>query len=232
MIKLYRFIVRRLDMTHNEAIRFYTESYAPLLVNVLGDSLVRYSTNICLPNQLDENEPPEAPLWDGVDEIWLDTEVDEAKEIFAKQSRVLLPSEREFIGNAQWMLVDEVMQRDDRDRSYKFKILEPLWRRRDQTWNEFIDFWLNKHVPLVKEVYGDGVVRYMTNLGLGNPFNWRMPTEGPLYDGVAEFYLAWTLDEYKEAMDEHASALIADEVLLLSSWRLAFVEEILQKGSW
>lgn len=231
MIKLYRFLTRRLDMTHDDAVRYWTEQHAPRVVDALGDRLSRYAVNVCLPNRLDDEEPPEAPPWDGIDEMWLDVEAEDIKETFAGPAAALASSERAFLGTSQWMLVEEIVQRDDANRPYEFKILEPLLRRRDQTWKEFIDFWLNEHVPLVKRTYGDAVVRYSTNLGLSNPFNWRMPEEGPPYDGVAEFHLAWTLDEYKRAMDDHAEVLVPDEILLLSSWRLAFVREVVMKGS-
>jgi uncharacterized protein (TIGR02118 family) len=229
MVKLYRFLTRRLDLTHDEAVHYWTERHAPLVVDALGDNLEKYVTNVGLPNQLEEGESREAPPWDGIDEMWLNISAEEVKETFGRAAAELAPSERLFLGNSQWMLVEEVVQRDDRSRPYQFKILEPLLRRRDRTWDEFADYWLNQHVPLVKKTWGDAIVRYMTNLGLSNPFNWRMPEEGPPYDGVAEFYFDWTMDEYKQTLATSASILIPDEILFVTNWRLAFVTEIVQK---
>ena len=228
MIKLYRFLTRRPELTHDEAVRDWTERHAPLVLDALGDRLSRYVTNVGLPLSPGEGEP-DAPPWDGVDELWLDLSADELKGAFAAAAPVLGPSEHRFLGNAQWMLVDEIVQRDDQDRPYQIKLIEPLVRRRDRTWNEFVDYWLNQHAPLVKQTWGDGIVRYTTNPGLANPFNWRMPEEGPPYDGVAEFHFAWSLDEYRQVVADTAAVLVPDEIAFVSTWRAVLVEEIVQK---
>ena len=231
MIKLFRFLTRRPGMKQGEAVRYWTEKHAPLLVDALGDHLHKYVTNVGLPNQLEEPEPREAPPWDGIDEMWLSIRPDEVKRTFGEVAATLEASERMFLGNSQWMLVEEVMQRTGEGRPYQFKILEPLLRRRDKTWDEFTDYWINSHVPLVKKTWGDAIVTYATNLGLSNPFNWRMPEEGPPYDGIAEFYFDWTLEEYKQILVDTAAVLIPDEILLVTNWRLAFVKEIVQKDA-
>lgn len=228
MVKVYRFLTRRVDMTHDEAVRIWTEEHAPLVVSALGDRLSKYVTNVGLPLAAEEGGP-DAPPWDGVDELWLDMTVDELKDAYKKAAPVLGPSEHKFLGNSQWMLVDEIVQRDDVGRPWKIKLIEPLVRRRDQDWDTFVDYWLHQHAPLVKETWGDGIVHYTTNPGLGNPFNWRMPEEGPPYDGIAQFHFAWDLDEYRQVVADTANVLVPDERAFVTSWRAVLVDEIAQK---
>lgn len=229
MVKLFRFWTRRLEQTHEEAVRYWTEQYAPRMVGSFGNDLAGYVTNIGLPTNWGGEERVEAPPWDGVDEIWLGVAPEDIKEAFARADGTLGPAEEEFLGNSQWMLVDEVIQRDGTGRGFEFKLLEPLVRRRDRTWEEFVDFWLNQHAPLVRRTWDTTIARYMTNLGLANPFNWRLPEEGPPYDGVAEFYFGCTLEEYRHSLAETADILVPDEAGLVSSWRAVLVQEIVQK---
>src|SRR5579883_333123 len=130
MIKLYRFLTRRPDLTHDQAVRDWTQRHAPLVVDALGDRLRRYVTNVGLPLSPGEGQP-DAPPWDGVDELWLDLDAGELKDVFGAAASVLGPSELRFLGNAQWMLVDEIVQRDDAGRPFRIKLIEPLVRRRD-----------------------------------------------------------------------------------------------------
>lgn len=229
MTKLYRLLTRRLDMTHDEAVRYWTEQHAPRVVEALGDRLERYVTNVGLPVNWGTEGPDEAPPWDGIDEFWLNVGVEDVRETFESVAAALSPSEEAFLGTAQWMLVEEVVQQDESGRSHQFKLIEPLVRRRDQTWDEFVDFWLNQHAPLVKETWGKWIVRYTTNLGLSNPFTKRLPDEGPPYDGVAEFHYDWTMDEYRQSLIDTADVLVPDEVGFVSTWRGLLVKEIVQK---
>jgi EthD domain len=228
VIKLYRLLTRRLDMKHDEAVGYWTEQYAPLLVDALGDRLSKYVTNVGLPVSWDGG-PEEAPPWDGIDEFWLDMTREEVRGEFEKVMPKLISSEQAFLGTYQWMLVDEVVQKDDPNRSHTFKLIEPLVRRRDKTWDEFVDFWLNQHAPLVMETWSHWIARYTTNPGLSNPFTKRLPDEGPPYDGIAEFHYDWTMDDYRQSLIDTADVLVPDEVGFVSTWRGLLVEEIVQK---
>ena len=49
MIKLLELWTRRPDMTHEQAVRHWTEVHAPLVKKTFGDKILKYVTNVGLP---------------------------------------------------------------------------------------------------------------------------------------------------------------------------------------
>lgn len=122
MIKLYRFHTRRPDLTHAEAVADWAERHAPLLIERLGDRLLRYATNEGLAVSW-TGEPEEAPPYDGLDELWLDVPwnaaggagrtVDMSREVRDLFESVpeIAESERRFAGLTVPMAAEEIVQR-------------------------------------------------------------------------------------------------------------------------
>lgn len=69
------------------------------------------------------------------------------------------------------------------------KLQSFLIRRADMTHEEFRDYWLNKHVPVAKEL--QGLQRYRTAV--------PVEPEQSQYDGIAELYFN-TVDEFKAVL--------------------------------
>jgi EthD domain len=46
MIKLLELWTRRPDMTHEQAVRHWTEVHAPLVKKTFGDKILKYVTNV------------------------------------------------------------------------------------------------------------------------------------------------------------------------------------------
>ncbi|MDQ2622859.1 MAG: hypothetical protein M3Y45_07470 [Actinomycetota bacterium] len=237
MIKLYRFHTRRPDLTHDQMVADWTGRHVPALIEALGSSLVRYATNEGLAVSW-TGEPEEAPPYDGFDELWLDVPwegdgtgrtVDMGREVRSlfEGSPEIFKSEREFAGLTVPMAAEEIVQKET-GRDHTFKIVELLTRRRDQTWTQCREIWLGEHVPYVKDVWGDRIVQYTTNLGLSNPFTQRFPDEAPICDGIAEIYWGIDVPEFVEGLVETAPGMIPDETAFLGTYRGMLADEVIR----
>jgi hypothetical protein len=235
MIKLYRFFTRRPDMTHDEAVADWTGRHVPVVIDALGDRLLRYATNVAQPVSW-FGEPPEAPPYDGFDELWLDVPWESSKGAGAAVAMrevvrglfdaapQLVESERRFAGLTLPMAAEELTQKET-GRPHAFKLVELLVRAREMTWEQTREVWLRDHVPFVRDTWGDAIVHYTTNLGLTNPFTQRFPAEAPPYDGVAEIYWDLTPEAFVQGLLDTAAVMIPDETAFLGTYRGMLVEE-------
>ena len=106
-----------------------------------------------------------------------------------------------------------------------------FWTRRpDMTHDEAVRYWTERHVPVVKQAFGDRLVRYLTNIGLPGNYSGWSPTEAPPYDGVAEFWFDMTRREFEQVRSAHAATLVPDEEAFVGTYRIMYVDEIVQKG--
>jgi len=112
MIKLFELWTRRPDMTHEEAVRHWTEVHAPLVKKTFGDKIVKYVTNVGLPLDTRGWSRSEAPPYDGIAEFWIDMTVEELARAIRDTADVLWPDEQAFIGTYRPMLVEEIVQKD------------------------------------------------------------------------------------------------------------------------
>lgn len=109
------------------------------------------------------------------------------------------------------------------------KLLE-LWNRRlDMTHDEAVHHWLNVHAPLVKDVLGPRIIRYVTNVGLPLDVRGWSADEAPPFDGVAEFWLDVEARELESLIRETASILQPDERSFIGTYRPMLVREVVQK---
>lgn len=238
MIKLYRFHTRRPEMTHADFMQHWVGSHIDVVVEGLGDGLLRYATNEGLPVSW-AGEPEEAPPFDGFDELWLDVpwspeggsgrSVDMRRDVRAlfDAAPQIFESERRFAGLTVPMAAEEIVQKET-GRPHDFKIVELLIRRRDMTWRECREVWLGEHAPYVREIWGDRIVQYTTNLGLSNPFTQRFPDEAPMCDGIAEIYFGIDVPTFVEGLVETAEGMIPDETAFLGTYRGMLADEVLR----
>jgi uncharacterized protein (TIGR02118 family) len=105
-IKSMFLLTRRPEMTHDDAMVYWHEQHVPLVMKTLGDTLIRYSTNVGLTCDF-RGWPNEAPPYDGVAELWLDLSIEEMFEFVDRAANVLLPDEQAFLGSYRMVLVDE-----------------------------------------------------------------------------------------------------------------------------
>ncbi len=112
MIKLLELWNRRLDMTHDQAVKHWLNVHGPLVTQVLGPRIIRYVTNVGMPLNIRGWSSEEAPPYDGVAEFWLDMDVQELQTMIKETASILQPDERSFIGTYRPMLVREVVQKE------------------------------------------------------------------------------------------------------------------------
>jgi uncharacterized protein (TIGR02118 family) len=111
MIKLFELWTRRSDMTHEEAIRHWTEVHAPLVKKTFGEKIIKYVTNVGLPLDTRGWSRNEAPPYDGIAEFWIDMTVEELDQAIRETAHILWPDEQAFIGTYRTMLVEEIVQK-------------------------------------------------------------------------------------------------------------------------
>jgi len=109
-VKTMFLLTRRSEMTRQEAMDYWHEQHAPLVRKTLGDTLVRYATNIGVDADL-IGWPDQSPPFDGVAELWLDLPMKEMHAAVAAVADVLLPDERAFLGTYRWLATEELVHR-------------------------------------------------------------------------------------------------------------------------
>lgn len=232
MIKLFTLWNRRLDLTHDEAIRQWTQDHVPVVKEAFGPACTQYMVNVGLPadfaNAFSNAGPwPDmAPPYDGVAEAWLDVDTaDEALALLDEHADEICPSERRFVGTMQQMVCEELEMKNLHRPHTGIKFTWFLQRRADMTPEQSVDYWSNRHAPLVLENFGDLITRYAVNVGLpGNYTGWS-PEQLPPYDGIAEFCVDVSLDEMKAAIEPKADIVLPDEQAFLGTYRGMVVEE-------
>jgi uncharacterized protein (TIGR02118 family) len=114
-IKMLFMLTRRTDMTPDQAVRYWRERHVPLVRDTLGDSLVRYTTNVGLAAGFRGWSPQEAPAYDGIAELAVDHSATAQQEFIAANKSVLFPDERAFMGTYRAVFAREILisGRDD-----------------------------------------------------------------------------------------------------------------------
>ena len=174
------FLVRQAGMTHEAFVEHWQHEHTPIAREIEG--VVRYLTTTPL--------DLEGATFDGVADLYFDDldalhnalggegsrDYDPDKETAAKAredvDNFLAVTERpRLIG-------EEHAHVDGPDTRYRRSIL--LTRRPETSHDEFRDYWLDEHVPLVREL--PGLARYTATL----------PTapEHAEFDGIADLYFA------------------------------------------
>ncbi|GAA0823496.1 EthD domain-containing protein [Streptosporangium amethystogenes subsp. fukuiense] len=231
MIKLFTLWNRRLDQTHGEAVDYWTRVHAPKVVEAHGERLLRYACNVGMPADYSGWAPDEAPAWDGVAEGWYD--VDDPAELAAlvgETSDRLRDGERDFMGTFQHMATDQQVH-VDRARAHRgVKVLFMLARRPDMTPAQTAAHWRERHMPLVRDVLGDTLVRYTTNVGLAADFRGWSPYEASAYDGIAELAVDNPVSDHMALLQARQDVLLPDEHVFIGTYRMAFTREVLVLG--
>jgi hypothetical protein len=232
LLKLFEPWTRRLDMTHEQAVRHWIDVHVPLVRDALGDLTLRYVANVGLPVRPGGPDAAEqAPPYDGIAEHWLDvSSPQEVVEALRRNAPALAPDSAHFIGLGRPMVMRQVVQ-IDRGRPHRgVKALFLLTRRPEMTRAQSDAYWLEHHAPLVRETVGDKLARYATNLALPAGFGGWADDEAAPYDGIAELWWDLPADEMFAFVAEAAAVLIPDERAFLGTYRMFVADERLQKG--
>jgi EthD domain len=229
VLKLFEPWTRRLDMTHEQAVRHWLDVHVPLVKDTLGERTLRYVANVGLESSFGTSQP-QAPPYDGIAEHWLDVETpEEVVELLRANAPALAPDSRRFIGLGAPMVMEQVVQ-VERERGHRgVKMMFLLTRRPELTREQSDEYWLERHAPLVRDSLGDALVRYATNIALPAAFgDW--PDRAAPYDGIAELWFDCTPEAWFELVGKLASVLLPDERAFLGTYQLFVADERLQKG--
>jgi uncharacterized protein (TIGR02118 family) len=108
--KLFMMLTRRHDLKQDAAMRYWKEKHVPLVMQIYGDKLIKFTTNVGKPvrwGPWGEEMPP----YDGVAEYWFDLSIENlAKEI--REQTAIAQDAQVFTHNIFSMLVEEVIQED------------------------------------------------------------------------------------------------------------------------
>lgn len=105
-IKSMFLLTRRPELTRDQSMAYWRERHVPLVIETLGAHLVRYTTNVGLPMDLN-GWPDECSPYDGIAELWFDLDLDDMLDVVGRAADMLLPDERAFLGTYRVLLADE-----------------------------------------------------------------------------------------------------------------------------
>lgn len=105
-VKSMFLLTRRPEMTRQQCVAYWRDHHVPLVTKTLGSHLVRYTTNVGLPMDLN-GWPDESAPFDGVAELWLDLDTEAMHDFVGGAADTLLPDERAFLGTYRVYLSDE-----------------------------------------------------------------------------------------------------------------------------
>ncbi len=200
MIKLFDFLRRKPELTHEEFCAYWRDVHAPLVLGAPGVAgrVRRYVQNRAIPGAA----IPELTLsdFDGVDELWFDSLDDLASALDAPRDRDPIEASVERFADARSAIrlaAEEAVQFDRGFGSVKFIGLSR--RHPELSHEEWCRYWIDVHGPLAHGVpeftryYGKYVHNYVLPSDLGSL------GQAPLYDGIVE--------EWLESVEEMARCL-------------------------
>ena len=184
--KLVFFVHRAPQLERAEFCRRYLEGHAPLVLRHCP-KLRRYVVNVMDVGQ----EPSEAA--DAVAELWFDSIedfTDRARLYDSPEGAAAVERDADaLIGSTVGYRVIEHIQQDyqrswgEGERSPGVKMVGPLRRAEALSHDEFVDYWLHRHVPLVLK-HLTGMWRYITNVVTA-----PLTPGAPEIDGVVELHV-------------------------------------------
>lgn len=111
--KLVELLTRRRDMTWPQSRDIWLGQHVPYVKETWGDAIVHYSTNLGLTNPFTQRFVAEAPLCDGVAEIYWSTTPEEFVTGLVETAEAMIPDETAFLGTYRGLLVDEVVHYEE-----------------------------------------------------------------------------------------------------------------------
>jgi hypothetical protein len=93
------------------------------------------------------------------------------------------------------------------------KLLELLSRRNEDTHDEAMTYWTQKHAARAKQGNQARPLtrRYVNNVGLATGYGGRTPFATCPFDGIVEVWMDRTMTELQQLMNSGASGVIPDE---------------------
>jgi uncharacterized protein (TIGR02118 family) len=185
MVKMI-FVCRRRDgVDHARYARMVLEDHVPIALRH-HPAMRAYTVNIV------EQVPKGAAEIDSIAELTFDSLEDYRTRLYdsAQGERIVHADVARFLGGADAYAATEHVQKfaprgvAPGVRSPGVKMFCPVRRRPGMTHEEFVDHWLNRHVPLALQ-HHPGLARYVTNV-----VDQRVSPAGEEWDGFGELHFA------------------------------------------
>lgn len=184
MVKLIFFCRRRPDITHERYAELLLGGHVPLAL-AHHPTMRRYLVNIV-------ERSGGAEEIDSIGELSFDTLADFRERLYdSPEGRAAI--ERDvagFMGGAEAYVTTEHVQKSVRpepavgSRTAGVKMVCPVRRRDGMSHDEFVEHWLDRHVPLALR-HHPGLSRYVTNV-----VEEKLSPAGEAWDGIAELHFA------------------------------------------
>ncbi len=110
--KLVELLTRRRDMTWPQSRDIWLGEHVPYVTETWGDAIVHYSTNLGLTNPFTTRFVEEAPICDGIAELYWDITPERFVEGLVETAEAMIPDETAFLGTYRGLLVDETVHFD------------------------------------------------------------------------------------------------------------------------
>jgi uncharacterized protein (TIGR02118 family) len=196
MVKLMFLCRRRNDISHERYTRLLLEGHVPIALEH-HPLLRRYVVNIV------EQSPQGEDDLDSIGELFFGHLDDFRQRLYdsAESQAVVERDVQRFMGGAYAYATSEHVHKASAPstvlgvRSPGVKLVCPVKRRPDLTHEQFVDHWLNRHVPLALQ-HHPGLSKYATNV----VDQQLSPDEEP-WDGIAELHFASVADLQRGMFD-------------------------------
>jgi uncharacterized protein (TIGR02118 family) len=183
MVKLLFLCRRRPDIGHQRYADLLLRGHVPLALRH-HPTMRRYVVNIV------EQSPASFDDLDSVGELWFDRLADFRERLYdSPQGREIVERDvRGFMSGADAYVVTEYVQKRELTRvplgtaSPGIKLICPLLRRDGMSHADFVEHWLEQHVPLALR-HHPGMARYVTNV-----VDQQLSRSGQPWDGIAELH--------------------------------------------
>jgi len=187
MVKLFFFCRRRPDIAHARYSELLLTGHVPIALQH-HPTMRRYVVNIV------EQSPADLQELDSIGELSFDQLQDFRERLYdSPEGRAIVERDvARFMGAADAYVTTEHVQKTPRaaaglgERSAGVKLVCPVIRRAGTSHQEFVDHWLNRHVPLAL-AHHPGMSKYVTNV-----VDQRLGNSGPELDGIAELHFSST----------------------------------------
>jgi EthD domain len=230
VIKVFELLNRRSDMTHTEAMDYWTRNHARLVKNQTSDSgiLLRYLNNVGIPTAF---APGSQSLpYDGAVEALLEVSIEQFCKMLAVEDNAVIADEPNFLSASPLSMVVDPDTIKAFRAPFRVKLLM-FWKRRPElSQRQAEKIWLERCAPAEIEYWGDALTGYIANRC--QPVKWgRWGEEMPPHDGVAEYYFDIPAEDLTADWAKAIEALGDDAHAFASDIRLLRVEEIVQVGA-
>jgi len=229
MLKMFELLSRRSDMTHDEAMRYWTETHAALVKESARDDIKtrRYVNNVGEREGCDTWPPFATSPFDGVVCVWVDRSFESLRRIILSPQNSFVPDEPNFVRCRPYLVpVDESVHKDGGG-APRCKLMLFFVRPLDAAGTGWIDYWRDVHVDREIAFWGDRLSRIATNVAM--PFVWTdWGSETPAFEGCAEYWFTIDAAHVMAAIGSYPGDLIESQRRCMGASFRMFVREVVQ----